>query len=97
MANKQTHWQAHLDAWRASGLSQSMYCKKHGLSLSSFGYWLHRRTVSQSSTTAVPIVVTKPLSDACLEVQLPNGWLVKLPTGMESHYVLPLLRELATC
>jgi transposase len=36
MANKQAHWQAHLDAWRASGLSQSMYCKKHGLSLSRF-------------------------------------------------------------
>jgi hypothetical protein len=54
MANKQALWQAHLDAWRASGLSQSMYCKKHGLSLSSFGYWLHRPVTGKPSTAVAP-------------------------------------------
>jgi hypothetical protein len=56
MASKQEQWQAHLDAWRASGLSQSMYCKKHGLSLSSFGYWLHRPATGKPSTAVVPVV-----------------------------------------
>lgn len=97
MANKQAHWQSHLDAWRQSGLSQASYCKQHGLSLSSFGYWLHRRAEPTPPTSAVPIVVTKPSIEAPVEIRLPNGWSVRLPASAESIHVLPLLRELAAC
>lgn len=97
MANKQAHWQSHLDAWRQSGLSQASYCKQHGLSLSSFGYWLHRRAEPTPPTAAVPIVVAKPSIEAPVEIRLPNGWSVRLPASAESLYVLPLLRELAAC
>ena len=57
MANKQTYWQTRLDAWRQSGLSQASYCKRHGLSLSSFGYWLHPGAKSPPPAVAVPIIV----------------------------------------
>lgn len=97
MANKQTYWQAHLDAWRQSGLSQVSYCKQHGLSLSSFGYWLHRRGGSVESAAAVPIMVTQPSIQTQVEVRLPNGWSVRLPASAQSLHVLPLLRELAAC
>ena len=96
MANKQTYWQTHLDAWRQSGLSQVGYCKQHGLSLSSFGYWLHRRT-STTPSAALPIVVAKPSLETHVEVWLPNGWSVRLAANADSHHVLPLLRELAAC
>lgn len=97
MADKQTYWQTHLDAWRQSGLSQAAYCKQHGLSLSSFGYWLHRRVEPVRSTAALPILVAKPSLETHLEVRLPNGWSVRLAAGAESLQVLPLLRELAAC
>lgn len=97
MANKQTYWQTHLDAWRQSGLSQASYCKQHGVSLSSFGYWLHRRAKSTSPTAAVPILVAKPSIETHLEVRLPNGWSVRLPGSAESLHLLPLLRALAAC
>ena len=97
MADKQTYWQTHLDAWRQSGLSQAAYCKQHGLSLSSFGYWLHRRAEPVRSTAALPILVAKPSLETHLEVRLPNGWSVRLAASAESLQVLPLLRELAAC
>lgn len=97
MADKQTYWQTHLDAWRQSGLSQAAYCKQHGLSLSSFGYWLRRRAEPVRSTAALPILVAKPSLETHLEVRLPNGWSVRLAASAESLQVLPLLRELAAC
>jgi len=97
MANKQDYWYAHLDGWRQSGLSQPAYCKQHGLSLSSFGYWLHRRSGSPVSAAVVPILVAKPSIETQVEVRLPNGWSVRLPASTESLHVLPLLRELAAC
>lgn len=97
MANRQTYWQMHLDAWRQSGLSQANYCKQHGLSLSSFGYWLHRRAELTPPTAAVPIVVAKPSIETQVEVRLPNGWSVRLSASADSLHVLPLLRELAAC
>jgi hypothetical protein len=97
MANKQTYWQTHLDAWRQSGLSQAAYCKQHGLSLSSFGYWLHRGAQSTAPAVALPIVAAKPSIEVDLEVRLPNGWSVRLPVGASSLHVLLLLRELAAC
>jgi hypothetical protein len=97
MANKQTYWQTHLDAWRQSGLSQAGYCKQHGLSLSSFGYWLHRRTESTPPPAALPILVAKPSLETQVEVRLPNGWSVRLAASAERLHILPLLRELAAC
>ena len=29
----------HIEGWLHSGLSREAYCKKHGLKLSTFGYW----------------------------------------------------------
>ena len=32
-------WQEHLARWRRSGLSQSQYCRQHGLRWHTFHYW----------------------------------------------------------
>lgn len=34
-----SNWQQHIDEWQRSGLSQQDYCRSHGISLASFGYW----------------------------------------------------------
>lgn len=90
-------WSASGGIRSQSGLSQVSYCKQHGLSLSSFGYWLHRGIKSTSPTAAVPILVAKPSIETHLEVRLPNGWSVRLAAHAQSVHVLPLLRELAAC
>lgn len=38
MQGKREQWGGHLAQWHDSGLSQTAYCREHGLSLSSFGY-----------------------------------------------------------
>ncbi|MBL0379563.1 MAG: hypothetical protein JKP90_07835 [Desulfofustis sp. PB-SRB1] len=39
---KRSYWGDHIAGWKQSGLSQQAYCRKHQLSLSSFGYWRSR-------------------------------------------------------
>jgi hypothetical protein len=97
MANKQTFWRGHIDAWRQSGLSQAAYCTQHDLSLSSFAYWRHKRSKPSASTAIVPVVVSRDPVDLRVEIHLPNGWKVHLPSHAESLHVVALLRELATC
>lgn len=97
MSSKQKFWQNHIDAWRVSGLSQSAYCKEHALSLSSFGYWLHRRAEPKSAATAIPITVSRPGADERVDIRLPNGLTVQMPLTLDGARLLPLLRELAAC
>jgi hypothetical protein len=50
LREKRRHWKAHIDAWKASGLKQSQYCRQHDLKLHQFVYW--RRKYHPACTTA---------------------------------------------
>ena len=39
---KRQHWLSHIERWQDSGLNQAQYSRQHGLSASSFGYFLNR-------------------------------------------------------
>jgi transposase-like protein len=82
MQSKRTRWAGHVAAWQSSGLSQSAYCRRQGLSLASFGYWrrqlrTHEPEADVPVTQAlVPIQVaptTASLSSPGMEVCLSNG------------------------
>jgi hypothetical protein len=56
MTNKQTYWQAHLDAWRQSSLSQAAYFKQHGLSpslVSEVGNALVEKVINSANKNTV--------------------------------------------
>lgn len=36
---KEKFWQEHIAEWRASGLSQRVYCQRNLLAVATFGYW----------------------------------------------------------
>jgi hypothetical protein len=55
---KRRYWKEHLDAWRASGLSQVEYCRQHDLSRFQFQYWKRRFQPS----AAFPSFIELPLS-----------------------------------
>jgi hypothetical protein len=40
--DRQTFWLEHVRAWRASSLSRTAYCQRHGLELRSFHQWVAR-------------------------------------------------------
>ena len=87
---KQADWHNHLQAWEASGLTQSAYCEQHRLKLATFTYWRARlsRTgqASPSSRPALTLVPVKRTQAARHEtparlvaLHSPGGWRLELP------------------
>lgn len=53
---KQRQWQAHIHAWRKSGLTQNEYCRQRQLSNSQFCYWKKKlKQLDKSSVSFVPV------------------------------------------
>jgi hypothetical protein len=46
----EARWRRHVDAWRASGGTQTAYCKEHGLRSHSLSYW-HLRFSGESGSS----------------------------------------------
>jgi transposase len=36
------YWVEHIEAWMACGVSRTEYCRTHGLSRKTFGWWIWR-------------------------------------------------------
>jgi hypothetical protein len=47
---REARWRRHVDAWRASGGTQTAYCKEHGLRSYSLSYW-HLRFSGESGSS----------------------------------------------
>ena len=103
MGSKTGLWKSHLAAWRDSGLSQSAYCRRHGLSLPCFGYWrskLHAAwsPPALSENALLPIVVAEvAMSDDRIEVALPNGLQVRVSVGLDPQRLVPMIQALIAC
>jgi len=54
---KREYWFSHIDKWEKSGLTQSEYCREHGLIYSRFIYWKVRwdKTLKEPSFVPVPL------------------------------------------
>ena len=95
---KAAFWRRHLAAWRDSGLSQAAYCRRQDISLSSFGYWRGKRDAVPASPALLPLVVSPvPSSMDRIEVTLPNGLQVRLPSGSDAADWIPMIRALMAC
>ncbi|MFB9068366.1 IS66 family insertion sequence element accessory protein TnpA [Pseudofulvimonas gallinarii] len=109
MPSKRTRWAAHMAAWQSSGLSQSAYCRRHALSLASFGYWRRQlRTDRDGAGCAVPVTRAlvpirvapasmTPVSSSMMEVCLGNGLRVRLAGVPDPLAVAALVRALSSC
>ena len=85
IAEREAYWRSHLDGWRASGLSQSVYSQRHGLRANQLSYW-HRRDQRLTAKAAskppaptadhggfIPVQVVTPPESEALSVRLPTG------------------------
>lgn len=93
-------WRQHVDVWRASGLTQKQYSKRHGLNAMTLASWssvLQRRLRAKPGQALVPVrVVGEQVPASAIEVQ--RGALrLLVPEGTDPHWVAALLRELAGC
>jgi hypothetical protein len=57
MRHDRDYWRLHVEAWRASGLSQGQYSKKHGMRKRTLGHWAWKlgRTAAASQGSLVEV------------------------------------------
>jgi hypothetical protein len=101
-ANRE-QWMRHVSAWNQSGVSQSAYCRTHGLVLGTFHAWVGRvkrmGVEAPAPLTMVPVVVQPDVDHAQLSSRLSlqhhSGWQLQLPAGTEANWLGKVLKELA--
>ena len=97
-------WQARLASFKASGLSADDFCLQEGISRSTLYRWVDRlkdgipesmvaesdgREQAESGETAfVPIT----LKASPVEIELPNGGMVRLPLGVGQAVLVDVIR-----
>ncbi len=84
LTKKRRLWQAHVHAWRKSGLSQVDYCQRHKLSSSQFCYWKKKanQKKSRNSVSFVPVPVSVPDSELPVTVDDDSGLTIHLENGI---------------
>ncbi len=93
--------QAHtlLKRYRTSGLSQSAFCRKHGISSSLFTYWMPRlqppKNPSQPSFQEISLP-TFPISEQCI-LTLSSGARLEFPASQLSSALAILTQGAEPC
>ena len=98
-------WQTRLESFQASGLEIDVFCLQEGISRSTFYRWKERlkdgipdaiiaekeardRSESAEGAAFVPI----SLKASPVEIQLPNGGVVRLPLGVGQAVLVEAIR-----
>ena len=98
-------WQERLESFQASGLEIEVFCLKEGISRSTFYRWKERlkdgipnamivekeeRDRAESAEGAAFVPIT--LRASPVEIELPNGGVVRLPLGVGQAVLVEAIR-----
>ena len=98
-------WQERLESYKASGLSVDVFCLQEGVSRSSFYRWTDQlkkgipesvkaekeaRERAESAAGAAFVPIT--LMASPVEIELPNGGIVRLPLGVGQAVLVEAIR-----
>src|SRR5262245_15657097 len=89
-------WQQRLDRFRRGGLTVPAFCKREGVSTASFYAW--RRRIGHDpappvsdTPCLVPVRLGAPPASAPVELLLPSGLVLRLPSEVELDWLRQLL------
>jgi hypothetical protein len=101
-------WQERLDGYKESGLGVDVFCLREGVSRSTFYRWVDRlkdgmpesivaekadrRRAESGQAAFVPIT----LKASPVEIELPNGGVVRLPLGVGPAVLVNVIRAVGT-
>jgi len=87
-------WEHHLEQCRTSGLSQADYCRRHGLSIKSFGY--RKRTIGTSTPCLVEVPLPAPVYTPPKSLSLAVGsrYTIRIEPGFDAGTLYQLLEVL---
>ena len=102
-------WQARLESFQSSGLEVDVFCLQEGISRSTFYRWKERlkdgvpnsliaekeaRDRAESAEGAAFVPIT--LKASPVEIELPNGGVVRLPLGVGQAVLVEAIRAVGT-
>jgi len=92
-------WQERLNRFKSSGMTVEVFCDREGFSRTTFFRWvtLLRNGIPESiAAQAVPAEKPKflplALKASPLEIELPNGGLVRLPPGVDPTVAVEVIQ-----
>ena len=98
MKHDREFWARHVKGWRASGMTQQQYCRRHRLLKGTLGYWAS--TLNKPKAAAVTLVEigrakAKPEgSSSPIELVVQRRYLLRLWPGMEPDHLREVLSVL---
>lgn len=98
MKHDREFWIRHVEGWRASGLTQRLYCRRHRLRKGSLGYWAS--TLKRPKAVAAQLVevgraqVKEQRSLSPIELVVEGRYLLRLWPGMEPAHMREVLSVL---
>ena len=97
-------WQERLESYKASGLSVDEFCLREGVSRSTFYRWLDRlkdgvpeplkaeETAREQAESGQAAFVPISLKASPVEIELPNGGVVRLPLSVGQVVLVEVIR-----
>ena len=97
-------WQARLESYKASGLEIDVFCLKEGVSRSTFYRWVDRlkdgvpesmvaeKAAWEKAESGEAAFVPITLKASPVEIELPNGGVVRLPLGVGQVVLVEVIR-----
>ena len=101
-------WQERLESYRASGLEVDVFCLQEGVSRSTFYRWVDRlkdgvpesmvaeKAARQRTESGEAAFVPITLKASPVEIELPNGGVVRLPLGVGQAVLVEVIRAVGT-
>ena len=104
-------WRQRLESQKASGLSVDVYCLQEGVTRSSFYRWSERlkngvpeslieeeadRRHVESEEAGEAVFLPVSLKASPVEIELPNGSVVRLPLGVGQAALIAVIRAAGT-
>jgi transposase-like protein len=85
--------------WEQSGLTQSSYCRQHGITLRQFHYWRKMAKPELRGRAALMEVEVVPGPAGCseIELRLPGGVVAVLSGDTSARVIRRLLRAARSC
>ena len=101
-------WQERLGSYRASGLEVDVFCLQEGVSRSTFYRWVDRlkngvpesmvaeKAAREKAESGEAAFVPISLKASPVEIELPNGGIVRLPLGVGQVVLVEVIRAVGT-
>lgn len=85
---KHQFWAQIFEQYRQSGLTVTVFCKEHQLTVSNFYYWRQKFNDKEPPQRAHPILLQNPqlpLNEQYVTLALPSGLTAQLPADLSTR------------